>query len=293
MPDEVVVSTEEGTPQGGPLSPLLSNIVLDEFDRELARRGHRFVRYADDCNVYVRSERSGRRVMASVTRFIESRLRLEVNATKSAVARPEERHFLGFRLRRDPRDGGVDVLLSKRSQKRIDEKIRTLTPRTWGRSLQDCIDGLNEYLQGWTGFFRVCTAPPRRPHQATSSRDSPPAVAAQAIDRAPSRPSGGEPRTGSTGGLRWDALLVGAEPQPRGGASAAQRVLREARARVARRGLARASCPGDRPRPGPARAGLRIAAGGNADVGTRSRNRTSRRAGCVAHKSSSVRGGGG
>ncbi|WP_437645061.1 group II intron reverse transcriptase/maturase [Sorangium sp. So ce362] len=98
LPNGVVVSTEEGAPQGGPLSPLLSNIVLDELDWELERRGHRFVRYADDVNIYVRSERSGERVMASVVRFIESRLRLKVNAAKSAVARPEERHFVGFNV---------------------------------------------------------------------------------------------------------------------------------------------------------------------------------------------------
>jgi RNA-directed DNA polymerase len=157
MPDGVVVSTEEGTPQGGPLSPLLSNIVLDELDWELARRGYRFVRYADDANVYVRSERAGQRVMASLVRFIERRLRLKVNEAKSAVARPEERHFLGFRLRRNPLDGTVDVLLSERSSKRIDETIRSLTPRTWGNSLGACIEGLNEYLRGWIGFFRICT----------------------------------------------------------------------------------------------------------------------------------------
>jgi group II intron reverse transcriptase/maturase len=157
MPDGVVVSTEEGTPQGGPLSPLLSNIVLDELDRELARRGHRFVRYADDCNIYVRSERSGQRVMQSVTRFIEGRLRLKVNAQKSAVARPEERHFVGFRLRREPEDGSVEVLLSKRSKTRIDETIRRLTPRNWGQSLRACIAQLNAYLIGWIGFFWICT----------------------------------------------------------------------------------------------------------------------------------------
>jgi group II intron reverse transcriptase/maturase len=116
MPDGVVVSNEEGVPQGGPLSPLLSNIVLDELDQELARRGHRFVRYADDANVYARSERAGQRVMASITAFIEKRLRLKVNTEKSAVARPEERHFLGFRLKREPMDGNVEVLLSKRSR---------------------------------------------------------------------------------------------------------------------------------------------------------------------------------
>jgi len=157
MPNGVVVSTEEGTPQGGPLSPLLSNIVLDELDWELARRGHRFVRYADDCNIYVRSERSGQRVMAGVTRFIEGRLRLEVNVKKSAVARPEERHFVGFTLRREPEDGHVEVLLSARSKARAGEAIRRLTPRNWGQSLRACLVQLDAYLLGWIGFFWICT----------------------------------------------------------------------------------------------------------------------------------------
>lgn len=157
IPNGVVVSTEEGTPQGGPLSPLLSNIVLDELDRELEQRGHRFVRYADDCNIYVRSERSGQRVMTSVVRFIEGRLRLKVNAAKSAVARPEERHFVGFRLRREPEGGSVEVLLSKRSKTRIDEAIRERTPRNWGQSLSVCLTQLNAYLLGWIGFFWICT----------------------------------------------------------------------------------------------------------------------------------------
>ena len=158
MPDGVVVSTEEGVPQGGPLSPLLSNIVLDELDHELARRGHRFVRYADDANIYVRSERAGSRVMASVVRFIERHLRLKVNRAKSAVARPEDRHFVGFSLRRNPEDGTVDVFLSKRSKERIDAKIRELTPRAWGQSLRGCIAALNTYLRGWLNFFGTsCT----------------------------------------------------------------------------------------------------------------------------------------
>jgi len=157
MPDGVVVSMEEGTPQGGPLSPLLSNIVLDELDEELSRRGHRFVRYADDCNIYVGSERSGQRVMNSISRFIESRLRLKVNTAKSAVARPEERHFLGFRLRREPETGEVEVLLSKRSKERIDKKIRELTPRNWGDSLRECLRRIGQYLLGWIGFFWICT----------------------------------------------------------------------------------------------------------------------------------------
>jgi RNA-directed DNA polymerase len=155
MPDGVVVSTEEGTPQGGPLSPLLSNIVLDELDGELARRGHRFVRYADDCNIYVRSERAGHRVMASVTRFIENRLRLVVNAEKSAVARPEERHFVGFRLLPNQEYERPTVLLSRRSQERIERRICELTPRVWGQSMDDCIRKLNAYLLGWVGFFWI------------------------------------------------------------------------------------------------------------------------------------------
>jgi group II intron reverse transcriptase/maturase len=157
LPDGVLVSNDEGVPQGGPLSPLLSNIVLDELDRELERRGHRFVRYADDCNVYVRSERAGQRVMASIKQFIERHLRLKVNEQKSAVARPEERHFVGFRLRREPLDGRIEVTLSKRSQDRVNERIRELVPRNWGNSLQACLRQLNAYLLGWIGFFGICT----------------------------------------------------------------------------------------------------------------------------------------
>jgi group II intron reverse transcriptase/maturase len=156
LPDGVKVATEEGVPQGGPLSPLLSNIVLDELDRELSRRGHRFVRYADDCNIYVRSTRAGQRVMASVSRFIERRLRLQVNSTKSAVASPETRHFLGYRLAVQA-EGPVEVLLSERSVKRLWERIRELTPRNRGWSLKATIAGINVYLVGWLGYFRICT----------------------------------------------------------------------------------------------------------------------------------------
>jgi RNA-directed DNA polymerase len=156
MPDGVKIAVEEGVPQGGPLSPLLSNVVLSELDEELARRGHRFVRYADDCNIYVRSERAGKRVMESARRFIKRRLRLNVNEAKSAVARPETRHFLGFRLQKQA-DGQVEVLLSERSIKRLRERIVQLIPRSRGRSLKAAIQAVNQYLVGWSGFFRICT----------------------------------------------------------------------------------------------------------------------------------------
>jgi RNA-directed DNA polymerase len=158
LPDGVVIATDEGVPQGSPLSPLLSNIVLDELDRELARRGHRFVRYADDCNVYVASERAGERVMASLERFIEGRLRLKINRDKSAVARPEDRHFLGFRLRLDPQSGAVVVLLSERTKRNAMARIRELTPRTWGGSLERCIHRINVWLRGWHQFFGIAAA---------------------------------------------------------------------------------------------------------------------------------------
>ena len=156
MPDGTRVSTDEGTPQGGPLSPLLSNVVLDEFDSELQRRGLRFVRYADDCNIFVRSLRAGQRVMASIRRFLERRLRLQVNEEKSKVARPEEIHFLGFRLRMAP-EGKVEVHISARTKDRLDARIQELTPRNWGQSSATCITEVNRYLQGWIAYFRICT----------------------------------------------------------------------------------------------------------------------------------------
>lgn len=157
MPDGVRVATEEGLPQGGPLSPLLSNIVLDELDRELTRRGHRFVRYADDANIYVRSQRAGERVLASITAFLAKRLRLRVNVEKSAVAPPDTRHFLGYRLALQP-DGSVEVLLSARSEERLASKVKELTPRNCGRSLKVQIQQVNQYLRGWMSHFGICTA---------------------------------------------------------------------------------------------------------------------------------------
>lgn len=156
LPEGTRVETEEGTPQGGPLSPLLSNIVLDELDWELDRRGLHFVRYADDCNIFVGSERAGNRVMAATRNFIEKRLRLVVNEEKSAVARPDQRHFLGFRLCRKE-DGKVEVHISQRTRDRIDARIRELTPAKWGRSIDACFARINQYLKGWSAYFRVCT----------------------------------------------------------------------------------------------------------------------------------------
>ena len=156
MPDGVKVESEQGVPQGGPLSPLLSNIVLHELDEELSARGHRFVRYADDCNIYVKSERAGIRVMTSVSQFIEKRLRLEVNKDKSAVAKPHERHFLGFSLNRNDL-GEVEVNLSQRSKLRLRERVKDLTPRNWGETMSVAIHKVNVYLKGWMGFFGICT----------------------------------------------------------------------------------------------------------------------------------------
>jgi len=155
MPDGVVVATEEGTPQGGPLSPLLSNIVLDELDDELSQRGHRFVRYADDCTIYVKSERAGQRVMVSITRFIERRLRLKVNRAKSAIANPVERHFLGFVLERSGKK--VIVRPSPRTLMRLKTRIRELTKRNRGQRMAVIVQRLNRFLRGWSNFFQLCS----------------------------------------------------------------------------------------------------------------------------------------
>lgn len=157
LPGGVRMANEEGTPQGHPLSPLLSNIVLDELDGELQRRGLRFVRYADDINVFVRSERAGGRVLDSLTRFLEGRMRLTVNRDKSGIVRPETSHILGFSFRVEP-DGQVDVLLSDKTIRRMSERIQALTPRTWGRSLEDLLHRTGVFLKGWMGYYRQCSA---------------------------------------------------------------------------------------------------------------------------------------
>jgi RNA-directed DNA polymerase len=156
MEGGLVSPVGEGTPQGGPLSPLLSNIVLDEFDRELERRGLRFARYADDSNIYVRSQRAGERVMESLTRFLTAKLKLKVNQQKSAVARPWERKFLGFSFtwNREPKRR-----IAPKAVLRFKERVRELTRRTRGVSLQRMVEEMARYLRGWIGYFGKCQTP--------------------------------------------------------------------------------------------------------------------------------------
>lgn len=149
-------ATEEGTPQGGPLSPLLANLLLDGLDKELERRGHRYVRYADDCNIYVRSEVAGERVLSSVTRFLERRLRLTVNAEKSAVDRPWRRTFLGFSI--TSRRHGCRRRVSDKALKALRVEIRRLTRRTRGVSFLRVVWELRRYLDGWFGYFGFAEA---------------------------------------------------------------------------------------------------------------------------------------
>ena len=152
----MVSASAEGTPQGGPLSPLLSNLLLDDLDRELERRGHRFCRYADDCNIYVQTERAGRRVMESVTRFLTKRLRLKVNASKSAVGRPKDRKFLGFRFTWGK---VVKRAIAPKALQRLKERVRELTGRSCGRHVGDVVEHLTSYLNGWGGYFGFCQTP--------------------------------------------------------------------------------------------------------------------------------------
>jgi RNA-directed DNA polymerase len=146
----MLTATTRGTPQGGPLSPLLANVLLDELDRELERRGHRFVRYADDCNIYVRSSRAGERVLASVRGFLERRLRLKVNELKSAVDRPWRRRILGFSF---TRNRGNLLSVSAKAIDALKDTVRTLTQRTRGRTLKQIIDELRITLLGWKAYF--------------------------------------------------------------------------------------------------------------------------------------------
>src|SRR6266571_235679 len=156
MENGLVSPSVEGTPQGGPLSPLLSNLVLDELDRELERRGHRYLRYADDCNIYVRSQRAGQRVMESITRFITQKLKLKVNETKSAVARPQERKLLGFSFSAGPE---IKRMIAPKALDRFKQRIREITRKAKGVSIETTIAELASYIRGWRGYFGFCETP--------------------------------------------------------------------------------------------------------------------------------------
>jgi RNA-directed DNA polymerase len=158
MENGLLRPTDEGTPQGGPLSPLLSNLVLDELDQELERRGHLFARYADDCNIYVRSERAGYRVMESVSRFITKKLKLRVNHEKSSVRHVRQGQFLGFSFSLN-KDGVVKRKIAPHALKRMKRRVRQLTRRAKGRSLTQVVEALTVYLRGWRGYFGFCETP--------------------------------------------------------------------------------------------------------------------------------------
>jgi RNA-directed DNA polymerase len=157
MVNGVVLDTEEGTPQGGPLSPLLSNIMLDDLDKELEKRGHKFVRYADDCNIYVQTQRAGERVMESVKTFLEKKLKLKVNPKKSKVDRATQVKFLGFSFYK--RKGELLIRIANRSKERFKEKLRRLTKRTRSGTLEDIIQEINQYTMGWVGYYRLANTP--------------------------------------------------------------------------------------------------------------------------------------
>jgi RNA-directed DNA polymerase len=152
----IKVATEEGTPQGGPLSPLLANIMLDDLDKELERRGHRFCRYADDCNIYVKTKRAGERVMASVGRFIRTELSLKINEHKSAVDRPWKRKFLGFSFYN--RKGGVGIRIHPQSVDKLKEKTRAMTKRNWSIRMEDRLERLRQLTEGWINYFGIADA---------------------------------------------------------------------------------------------------------------------------------------
>lgn len=154
MKQGVCIERVEGAPQGGPLSPLLSNIMLDELDKELENRGHKFSRYADDCNVYVKTIQAGRRVMESLKQFLSKRLRLKVNEGKSSVSKVTERHFLGFRILQN---GKINI--SKKSEENVKNAIRLITKRNRGSSLDQVISDLNKKLGGWINYFKLIDRP--------------------------------------------------------------------------------------------------------------------------------------
>jgi RNA-directed DNA polymerase len=157
MVNGVVMETEEGTPQGGPLSPLLSNVMLDDLDKELEKRGHKFVRYADDVNIYVKTPRAGERVLESVKQFLEKKLKLKVNPKKSKVEKATKAKFLGFSFWKRKRD--ILVRIAKRTKERFTEKMRSLTRRTRSGTLETVLREVNQYLQGWIAYYRLATTP--------------------------------------------------------------------------------------------------------------------------------------
>jgi group II intron reverse transcriptase/maturase len=157
MVNGVVVDTDEGTPQGGPLSPLLSNIMLDDLDKELEKRGHKFVRYADDSNIYVKTQRAGERVMESVRGFLEKKLKLKVNPKKSKVERAKRVKFLGFSFYKYK--GEIRIRVAGRSLERLRDKLRCLTKRTRSGKLEDIIQEINTYIVGWIGYYRQANTP--------------------------------------------------------------------------------------------------------------------------------------
>ena len=157
MENGVATGKGEGVPQGSPLSPLLSNIMLDDLGKELEKRGHKFVRYADDCNIYVKTPRAGERVMESVKKFLEKKLKLKVNAKKSKVDRATRVKFLGFSFYKYK--GEVRIRVAKRSLERFREKLRRLTKRTRSGKLEDILQEINRYLIGWMGYYRLAETP--------------------------------------------------------------------------------------------------------------------------------------
>jgi RNA-directed DNA polymerase len=156
MEGGLVSPTEEGAPQGGSLSPLLSNLMLDVLDKELEKRGHRFVRYADDCNIYVRSRKAGERVMAGIESFLKKRLKLKINKAKCAVAKPSVRKFLGFSFTGGPKPRRR---IAPQAVARFKARVRDLTRRTCGMSLAQIVKELSVYLVGWRGYFGFCETP--------------------------------------------------------------------------------------------------------------------------------------
>src|SRR3954447_6836685 len=236
LADGLVGPTDEGVPQGGPLSPLLSNLMLDVLDQELERRGHHFIRYADDCNIYVRSQRAGERVMASVTRFLARRLKLTVNTEKSAVAPPSRRKFLGFSFTsgRAPRRRIAPLAIP-----RFKARVRELTRRTSGRALTQSVEKLAAYLIGWRGYFGFCETPSvlRALGEWIRRRLAGHCLAALEVQAHPvcgTAPARGRARSGGSD-RRLPAWSLAAQQQPRSHPCSPQSLPRDARSALRER----------------------------------------------------------